>query len=70
VREIRIGVVDAGDEAQVAAVEEALEAAIEPLPQRRMHAEACAGQRDRLGDLQRWAQVGVARVGVARDQGV
>ena len=65
------GVVDAGQEADLAGVEEPLDAAADALRERRVDAERAVAQQRRLVDADVAAQVGVARRScVERDQRV
>jgi hypothetical protein len=70
VGEVRVGVVDARQEADLAAVVEALDAAADALGQRRVDAEAGPAQLRGVADLQLWSQVGVAAVVVQRHERV
>jgi hypothetical protein len=70
VAEVGVGVVDAGDEAQPAAIEQPLQPAVEALGEGRVHAEAGSAERDRVGDLEHRAQIGIAAVGGGRHERV
>ena len=67
--EVRVGVVDARQEADLAALEEPLDAAADAPAERRVEPEARARERHAL-HLQVGAQVGVAAVGVQRHERV
>jgi hypothetical protein len=61
VGEIRVGVVDPGQEADLAALEQTLDATADPLREPRVDAEGSPCERQ-PGDLQLRVQVGVAAV--------
>jgi hypothetical protein len=70
VREVGVGVVDAGEQADLALLEQALHAAVEAGLERGVHAEAGPAELGRVVLLEARAQVGVAAVLGERDEAV